>query len=116
VIEAFRKNEQAKNVILTFFIGMAGLPNAAGNNVFLFSTYGAPAAFFGQGIHREESRADPEKASGERVHGYRGIRVCGVEHERFPEILRGANKGRPDANDLQNAEKFARSMKGKARS
>ena len=40
-----------------------------------------------QGVYRKESPADPGKTAGERVHGYRGIRVCGVEHEQFSPVI-----------------------------
>ena len=69
------------------------LSYAAGKKAFLFSTYGAPAFAVQTGISSKIITADPGKTAGERVHGHRGIRVCGVEHEQFPEIFRGTQQG-----------------------
>ena len=91
------------------------LQNAAGKKAFLFSTYGAPAFIANREFIEKNHRQNPGKAAGKRVHGYRGIRVCRVEHKQFSRFFGGLNKGRPNAEDLRNAEEFARSVKGKAR-
>ncbi len=70
------------------------LPTGCGKQkVFLFSTYGAPAFIANRDFIEEEPPADAGKAAGERVHGHRGIRVCGVEHEQFLKIFRGTEQG-----------------------
>ena len=65
------------------------LPDAAGKKAFLFSTYGAPAFIANREFIEKNHRQDPGKTAGERVHGYRGIRVCRVEHEQFSEVFWG---------------------------
>jgi flavodoxin len=91
------------------------LPNAAGKKAFLFSTYGAPAAFAGGDFVKNNHSQIREKlqAKGYMVIGEFGC--AGWNTNSFLKYFGGLNKSRPDASDLQNAETFARQMKEKAR-
>jgi flavodoxin len=90
------------------------LPNAAGKKAFLFSTYGAPAFIANREFIEKNHRQIREKlkAKGYRIIGEFGC--AGWNTNSFLGFFGGLNKGRPDAEDLRNAEEFARSMKGKA--
>jgi flavodoxin len=91
------------------------LQNVAGKKAFLFSTYGAPAVFAGGDFIKNNHSQIREKlqAKGYMVIGEFGC--AGWNTNSFLKYFGGLNKGRPDANDLQNAEAFARQMKEKAR-
>jgi flavodoxin len=91
------------------------LPYAAGKKAFLFSTYGAPAAFAGGDFVKNNHSQIREKlqAKGYTVIGEFGC--AGWNTNSFLKYFGGLNKGKPDAEDLRNAEVFARDMKEKAR-
>jgi flavodoxin len=91
------------------------LPDAVGKKAFLFSTFGAPAVFAGGDFIKNNHSQIREKlqAKGYTVIGEFGC--AGWNTNSFLKYFGGLNKGRPDANDLQNAEAFARQMKEKAR-
>lgn len=91
------------------------LPHAAGKKAFLFSTYGAPAAFAGGEFVTNNHVQIREKlqAKGYMVIGEFGC--AGWNTNSFLRFFGGLNKGRPDAADLRNAEAFARNMMEKAR-
>jgi len=91
------------------------LPRAEGKNAFLFSTYGAPAAFVGREFIEKNHEQIREKlqAKGYTVIGEFGC--AGWNTNSFLKYFGGLNKGRPNAEDLRNAEEFARDVKGKAR-
>ena len=91
------------------------LSNAAGKKAFLFSTYGAPAVFAGGDFVRNNHSQIREKlqAKGYTVIGEFGC--AGWNTNSFLKFFGGLNKGRPDAEDLKNAEAFARDIKEKAR-
>jgi len=91
------------------------LPHAAGKNVFLFSTYGAPAFVAGREfVEKNHSQIREKlKAKGYTVIGEFGC--AGWNTNSFLRFFGGLNKGRPDADDLRNAEAFAREMMEKAR-
>jgi flavodoxin len=89
------------------------LPNVAGKKAFLFSTYGAPAVFAGGDFVRNNHSQIREKL---QVKGYAVIGefgCAGWNTNSFLKYFGGLNKGRPDANDLKDAEAFAREMMGK---
>jgi len=91
------------------------LQNAAGKKAFLFSTYGAPA-FIANREFIEKNHLQIRKklqAKGYTVIGEFGC--AGWNTNSFLKYFGGLNKGRPDANDLQNAEAFSRKMMEKAR-
>jgi len=87
------------------------LPHAAGKKAFLFSTYGAPAVFAGGDFVRNNHAQIREKlqAKGFTVVGEFGC--AGWNTNSFLQYFGGLNKGRPDTNDLKNAEEFARNLK-----
>jgi flavodoxin len=91
------------------------LPNAAGKKAFLFSTYGAPAFIANREFIEKNHQQIREKlqAKGYTVIGEFGC--AGWNTNSFLKYFGGLNKGRPNAEDLRNAEEFARSVKGKAR-
>ena len=91
------------------------LQNAAGKKAFLFSTYGAPAFVANREFIEKNHQQIREKllAKGYTVIGEFGC--AGWNTNSFLRFFGGLNKGRPDANDLQNAEAFARQMMEKAR-
>jgi flavodoxin len=91
------------------------LPDAAGKKAFLFSTYGAPAFIADREFIEKNHRQIREKlrAKGYAVIGEFGC--AGWNTNSFLRFFGGLNKGRPDAEDLRNAEEFARGVKGKAR-
>jgi flavodoxin len=91
------------------------LPNAAGKNAFLFSTYGAPAFIANREFIEKNHDQIRHKlrAKGYTVIGEFGC--AGWNTNSFLKYFGGLNKGRPNAEDLRNAEAFARDMKQKAR-
>jgi len=90
------------------------LPDAAGKNAFLFSTYGAPAVFAGRKFVESNHAQIREKlqAKGYTIIGEFGC--AGWNTNSFLRFFGGLNKGRPNAEDLRNAEEFARGVKAKA--
>jgi flavodoxin len=90
------------------------LPRAGTTKAFLFSTFGAPAVVAGGDFIKNNHSQIREKlqAKGYMVIGEFGC--AGWNTNSFLKYFGGLNKGRPDANDLQNAEAFARQMKEKA--
>jgi flavodoxin len=91
------------------------MPRAGNTKAFLFSTYGAPAAFAGGDFVKNNHLQIREKltAKGYTVIGEFGC--AGWNTNSFLKYFGGLNKGRPDAEDLKNAEVFALRMKEKAR-
>jgi len=89
------------------------LPRAGNTKAFLFSTFGAPAVFAGGDFIKNNHSQIREKlqAKGYTVMGEFGC--AGWNTNSFLKYFGGLNKGRPDSNDLQNAEAFARQMKEK---
>ena len=91
------------------------LPQVSNKKAFLFSTYGAPAFVANREFIEKNHRQIREKlqAKGFTVIGEFGC--AGWNTNSFLKYFGGLNKGRPDANDLQNAEAFSRQMMEKAR-
>ena len=91
------------------------LPQVSNKKAFLFSTYGAPAFVANREFIEKNHRQIREKlqAKGFTVIGEFGC--AGWNTNSFLTYFGGLNKGRPDANDLKNAEAFARQMMEKAR-
>jgi len=91
------------------------LPQAVNTKAFLFSTYGAPAAFAGREFIEKNHEQIRKKlqAKGYTVIGEFGC--AGWNTNSFLKYFGGLNKGRPNAEDLKNAEAFAREMKEKTR-
>ncbi|MDD1685027.1 MAG: flavodoxin family protein [Methanoregula sp.] len=92
------------------------LPQATGKTkAFIFSTYGAPATFAGREFVENNHSQIREKlqAKGYMVIGEFGC--AGFNTNSFLKFFGGLNKGRPNAEDLKNAEAFARNLNEKAR-
>jgi flavodoxin len=91
------------------------LQNAGGKNAFLFSTYGAPGFIANREFIEKNHRQIREKlkAKGYTIIGEFGC--AGWNTNSFLKYFGGLNKGRPNAEDLKNAEEFARGVVQKAR-
>ncbi|OPX62856.1 MULTISPECIES: flavodoxin family protein [unclassified Methanoregula] len=91
------------------------LSSAAGKKAFLFSTYGAPAFAVTRSFVADNHAEMREKL---QLKGYTVIGefgCAGWNTNSFLKYFGGINRGRPDADDLRNAEMFAREMLKKAR-
>jgi len=97
-------------------LGLAdSLPQAAGGKAFIYSTNGAPASLFSEGMSREQlaknHRALREKL---QLKGYVIVdefSCAGFNTNSFLKYFGGINKGRPNEEDLERAEAFARSLR-----
>lgn len=87
------------------------LPQVTGKKAFIFSTYGAPAAFAGREFveNNHSQLREKLKAKGYSVSGEFGC--AGWNTNSFLKYFGGLNKGRPNAEDLRNAEEFAENVK-----
>jgi flavodoxin len=96
-------------------LDLAGrLSYSAGKRAFLFSTYGAPAAFTNRKFI-ENNHAQIREilvAKGYAIIGEFGC--AGLNTNSFLKYFGGLNKGRPNADDLRQAEAFARNLKQSA--
>jgi len=82
---------------------------------FLFSTYGAPA-FVANREFVEKNHDEIRKKLQAKGYTLLGEFGCaGWNTNSFLKFFGGLNKGRPNAEDLANAETFAREMKEKVR-
>jgi flavodoxin len=91
------------------------LSYAAGKKAFLFSTYGAPF-FIANGEFIEKNHQQIREKL--QIKGYSVIGefgCAGWNTNSFLKYFGGLNKGRPNTEDLMNAEAFARDMLQKAR-
>ena len=91
------------------------LSYAAGKKAFLFSTYGAPD-FIANREFIQKNHAQMRETL--QLKGYTVIGefgCAGLNTNSFLKYFGGLNKGRPNAEDLRNAEAFAREMMEKAR-
>ena len=86
------------------------LPQAGDSKVFLFSTYGAPAFIANSEFIEKNHQQIREKLKnkGYRVIGEFGC--AGWNTNSFLQYFGGLNRGKPDAEDLRNAEAFAREI------
>jgi flavodoxin len=91
------------------------LPKVNNKKVFLFSTYGAPAFIASREFIEKNHEQIRKKlqAKGYTVIGEFGC--AGWNTNSFLRFFGGLNKGRPNAEDLKNAEAFARDMQEKVR-
>ena len=97
-------------------LDLAGnLPQVTGKKAFIFSTYGAPAFVANREfIEKNHSQIREKlKAKGFTVIGEFGC--AGWNTNSFLQYFGGLNKGKPDAEDLRNAEAFARDVQQKIR-
>lgn len=90
------------------------LPQLPGKKSFLFSTYGAPG-FIANREFIANNHAEMRKRLQARGYAVIGDFGCaGWNTNSFLKYFGGLNRGRPDANDLVNAEAFALEMMEKA--
>lgn len=90
------------------------LPQSPGKRSFLFSTYGAPG-FIANREFIANNHAEMRKRLQARGYAVIGDFGCaGWNTNSFLKYFGGLNRGRPDANDLVNAEAFALEMMEKA--
>ena len=91
------------------------LPKVDNKHTFLFSTCGMPAFAFGrEAIEKYIIKAHSPLKEKLKSKGYNIIDefVChGFNTNSFLKLFGGINKNRPDAEDLKNAEEFARKIK-----
>jgi flavodoxin len=91
------------------------LPQAGTTKVFLFSTYGAPAFIADREFIGKNHQQIREKLKAKRYAVIGEFGCAGWNTNSFLKYFGGLNKGRPDAEDIRNAEAFARDMMEKAR-
>jgi flavodoxin len=91
------------------------LSNTAGKKAFLFSTYGAPAFIANREFIEKNHQQIREKLQAKGYTVIREFGCAGWNTNSFLKYFGGLNKGRPNAEDLRNAEEFARNVKEKAR-
>jgi flavodoxin len=91
------------------------LPYAAGKKAFLFSTYGAPAFIANREFIGKNHQQIREKLKAKRYTVIGEFGCAGWNTNSFLKYFGGLNQGKPDAEDLRNAEAFARGMLEKAR-
>jgi flavodoxin len=86
------------------------LPQVNDKKAFLFSTYGAPAFIANREFIEKNHSQIREKlrAKGYTVIGEFGC--AGWNTNSFLKYFGGLNKGKPDAEDIRNAEEFARDL------
>ncbi len=86
------------------------LPRATSTKAFIYSTYGAPAvAAGGDFVKKNHSRLRGRlEAKGYRVFGE--FACAGWNTNVFLKYFGGLNRGRPNADDLEHAAKFARDL------
>lgn len=87
------------------------VPQDNTKKAFLFSTYGAPAAFVDQKFVEKNHQQARErlKAKGYEVIGEFGC--AGWNTNSFLKYFGGINKGRPNVDDIRNAKEFAGEIK-----
>jgi flavodoxin len=92
------------------------LPKANGKKVFIFSTFGAPVnllsqdeAAYNKAIAKNHS-ALKDKLETKNYSIVAEFACGGFNTNKFLKYLGGVNKGRPNADDLKNAETFAKNL------
>lgn len=99
------------------------IPPSPGGKAFIFSTNGAPIAVYGSSHYRRQAeylkmvdRDHLPLREKLRSKGYEVIdefSCAGLNTNSFLKLFGGINKGRPDSEDLKEAEEFARKLKGR---
>jgi flavodoxin len=94
------------------------LPRVTNQKAFIFSTCGVPAIVYSGERFREfvvknhTLLREKLESRGYTIIGEFGCR--GFNTNSFLKFFGGLNKGRPNAEDLRNAEEFARGLQGKS--
>lgn len=95
------------------------LPPVANRKAFIFSTCGVPAIVYDG--HRFRKFVLKNHSLLRKKLEFKGYTIVdefgcrGFNTNSFLKYFGGLNKGRPNDEDLRNAEEFARNVKGKAR-
>ena len=89
------------------------LPQVSDKNAFLFSTYGAPAFIANREFIEKNHRQIREKLQAKGYTVIDEFGCAGWNTNSFLQYFGGLNKGRPNAEDLRQAEEFARNLKDK---
>lgn len=97
-------------------LDLAGsLPRVADRKAFIFSTCGMPVSVAGRGaVEKYSVKSHAALRESLASKGYRiiGEFCCaGFNTNSFLKLFGGLNKGRPNAEDLRDAEVFARKLK-----
>jgi len=87
------------------------MPEVTDRNAFIFSTYGAPnIAVSKEFVYKNHLRLREKlQSKGYRIVGEFGC--AGLNTNSFLKLFGGINKGRPNAEDLENAAAFAENLK-----
>jgi flavodoxin len=91
------------------------LPHGGDKKAFIFSTYGAPAVIANREFVEKNHDQIRQKLQGKGYTVLGEFGCAGWNTNSFLKLFGGLNKGRPNAEDLKNAEAFARDMLEKAR-
>jgi flavodoxin len=96
-------------------LGLADrLPQAAGGKAFIYSSNGAPASLFSDSMSRDQMaknhRLIKEKLQAKGYVIVGDFSCPGFNTNSFLKYLGGLNKGRPNEEDLERAEAFARGL------
>lgn len=87
------------------------LPQVSGRKAFIFSTCGAPAIGMSEEVVAENHSTLREKLQSKGYTIVDEFGCAGFNTFSFLKLFGGINKGRPNAQDLENAEAFAQNLK-----
>ena len=87
------------------------LPQVTNKNAFIFSTCGIPAIGMSERVVEENHSALREKLQSKGYTIVDEFGCVGFNTNSFLKRFGGINKGRPNAEDLKNAEEFARGLR-----
>jgi flavodoxin len=101
-----------------FLLDLANkLPQVTNKNAFIFSTCGAPMKLMEQDKDELTKYIDKNHSSLKEKLQSKGYIIvddfscAGYNTNSFLKLIGGINKGRPNAEDLKNAEEFAQKLK-----
>lgn len=87
------------------------LPEVGKGRAFIFSTYGAPAIAMTEGLVAKNHASLREKLQSKGYTIADEFSCQGLNTNAFLKVFGGINKGRPNADDLDNARAFAVAVK-----
>lgn len=99
------------------------MPPSSGGKAFIFSTNGAPVSVYGSERYRHQAEyikmveknhlplREKLRSKGYEVVGE--FSCAGLNTNSFLRLFGGINKGRPNSEDLDHAEEFARDLKAR---
>ena len=89
------------------------LPPGNGRKAFIFSTYGAPAPVADRAFVEKNHARIRQKLQGKGYTVIGEFGCAGWNTNSFLKFYGGLNKGRPNGNDLGDAEEFARDLEAR---